>query len=800
MSQTELPENNGLILMPPHNAQRVLMTAALGLCALSVIGCAGVGCPRIDPSGERIFIWPRNQVAAVAPSTANVQAQPVFTDPVFPQPAIPGQAQIASVAGQQVPGLIPPLPQDRLSLSPDRVLAPVGSEVILKAGLCTRDNYLLTDSKIEWLLARDEVGEFVSLGGRGWCKDPWLPWNKPKKIDNQYATGYTARVPLQITRGTADPTDDVQVEPGEAWASITSPVEGTSRITAVAPEIETWANRRATATIYWVDVQWTFPAATVTGGGSQVLTTTVRRQTDGTPIEGWLVRYEVADGGGSLRGNESGQVVEVPTDAEGRASIDVTPTGSAGSTTRINTQVVRPARFADSNAPRLVIANGATTVNWTDAGSDYLPPPDNLDGPTPSYPLPGEGSVVPPTPAPPINRRGPVLDLKVFTDDSEVQVGSQARFRVEIDNNGDAPATGIVLSDNYDEGLAHVSDPQRLMRLEKSLGDLAAGESYSEFLTFDVRQAGQLCQDFTVTYNGGSSAQKRACIQASQPLVLPQGQLEVTKQGPRQRKVGEEALFTLSVKNVGQAPLTNIEIEDEYDRALLPQPVQPGARLLNGRLIWSLPRLAIGESKRFDVKCQCVAPNRNACSTASVTAETGTSAGVLSKADQACIEILPSADVVPGTSPVPGGNVMPGVVPPAGADVVPANPGATGPLDMQILLFANPVRAGTQTTFQIVIGNNGTTSDQQVQLRVNFPAELTPDVTAIRTDARVQAQFNNGILQFAPIAELRAGERVEFAIPCNVNQQGLRDLTAQLISRNMPQGLQKTKKVEILGR
>ena len=166
-------------------------------------------------------------------------------------------------------------------------------------------------------------------------------------------------------------TDDVQVQPGEAWASITSPVEGTSRITAVAPEIETWANRRATATIYWVDVLWTFPAPAITASGAQVLTTTVRRQTDGTPIEGWLVRYEVADG-------TTNEPVEVPTDAQGRASIDVTPTGSAGAVTRINTQIVRPERYAGSNAPRLVIANGTSTISWTDGSSDYLPVPDDL--------------------------------------------------------------------------------------------------------------------------------------------------------------------------------------------------------------------------------------------------------------------------------------------------------------------------------------------------------------------------------------------------------------------------------------
>ncbi|MGI9427579.1 MAG: hypothetical protein ACR2NM_02895 [Bythopirellula sp.] len=761
--------------------QSVTRLIALACCALLAVGCAGWRCPRIDPSGERLFICSRDKVPPVAAASANVQAPPLYTDAVFPQPVLPPA------------GSVPPIPQDRLSITPNRVLAPVGSEVILKAGLCTSENFLLTDSKIEWLLARDEVGEFVSLGGRGWCKDPWLPWNKPKKIDNHYATGYTARVPLLITRGTADRTDDVQVEPGEAWASITSPVEGTSRITAVAPEVETWANRRATATIYWVDVAWTFPPAAVTAGGGQVLTTTVRRHTDGTPIEGWLVRYEVADGGGALRGSESGQVVEVPTDAQGRASIDVTPTGSAGTTTRINTQVVRPKRFDGSNAPRLEIANGVTTIQWTDGGSDYVPPPDDLGSPLPTNPLPPTAPIQP-APA----RQGPKLELEVHQVTSNVLVGGEARFEVVIRNVGDSTATGVVLRDVFDQGLTHPSAPPGVFEIEnKNVGDIGPGDSRSLFLTFGVQQAGRLRQVISATSREGARIERQAFIEVQQPQRQPEGRLQVTKQGPRQRNVGEAALFTLSIKNVGEAPLTNLEVVDTYDPALQPQPAGD-AELRSGSLFWRIPRLGVGETWRRDVNCQCAAPQGEACGTLSVTAETGTLTGAISQAERSCTEIRPKlADVVPPVAPPAGGDVVPNVVPPANGAV---GPNATGPLQLELIPLANPVRAGTRLTFRLAIRNAATTADQQVRLRVLFPPELEPDVAAIRNDANIQAQFNNGELLFEPISEMRANERLEFVIPCNVNQQGVRNVTAELISRNLPQGVQQTKEIQILGR
>lgn len=782
--------------MFPRTSHRALLLTTLALCTVTVAGCAGI--PRIDPSGERVFIWPQNQVSAVGPATINAQAPAVYTDRVFP----PAPTTLPPGAG--IVGLVPPLPQDRLTITPNRVLAPVGSEVILKAGLCTRENYLLTDSKVEWLIARDMAGEFVSLGGRGWKRNPLLPWNKPKKIDNQYAVGYTAKVPLQITRGTADPTDDVQVEPGEAWASITSPVEGTTRITAVAPEIEAWANRRATATIYWVDVQWTFPAPAISAGGSQVLTTTVRRHTDGTPIEGWLVRYEVTDGtGASVRnkvgGSGSNQFVEVPTDAQGRASIDVTPTGSAGTTSRIATQIIRPERYQNSNAPRLVIANGASTINWTDGGTDYLPPPDNLDGPTPAYPIPGS-NVSPQIPPTPTARLGPKLELEVRSmSDTQVEVSQQARFEILIRNTGDSTATGIQLNDSYDAGLSHPADPARALHVKRPIRDISAGDIFSDYMTFDVLQAGNLCQHFTLTYDGGGSIEKRACINATQPRQQAQGRLQVTKQSPRLKNVGEIALFTLSIKNIGDAPLSNIEVSDTYDRELLPQPF-PGAELRNGSLFWRIARIEVDETKRFEVNCQCLASKLEACSIVSVSADTG--GGAIIKSEKSCTEIRPGQDVAPPVIPAPGGGVFPGVNPPLPGDGA-VTPNATGGLRMELLSLANDsVTAGTRTTFQIVISNSATTSEREVQLRVLFPAELTPDVAAIQNDANVPARFdpNTGELLFSPIKEVRLGERLGILIPCNVNQPGERNVTAELISQNMPQPIRQTKSIDILGR
>ena len=69
----------------------------------------------------------------------------------------------------------------------------------------------------------------------------------------------------------------------EYSVTLTSPIEGTSVVTAHAPAYAEF--NQATSTIYWVDAQWLIPQpAVVEMGRSHTLTTTVMRKTDGTPL------------------------------------------------------------------------------------------------------------------------------------------------------------------------------------------------------------------------------------------------------------------------------------------------------------------------------------------------------------------------------------------------------------------------------------------------------------------------------------------------------------------------------------
>ncbi|MEN1682213.1 MAG: hypothetical protein AAGJ46_21775, partial [Planctomycetota bacterium] len=236
--------------LPLHRRYAVLFAWLLAL--LMAPGCAMNRLPRIDPSGERIVIWPEPAAPTVAaPGTAtttvpgNVTTPPVFAPDsgggcflfggrgcgLFSTPTVVGPPVGPPQVGQSiVTG--PPGPRDRVVITPEKVLAPVGTEVIVRAGLCQKSGYLLNNERIEWSLDRSGVGHFVTLGDRGEADPLRLPWERPSKVDSHYAIGYTTPIRECLRRNTADPLDDVQVRKGDAWISVSSPTEGTSYVSA----------------------------------------------------------------------------------------------------------------------------------------------------------------------------------------------------------------------------------------------------------------------------------------------------------------------------------------------------------------------------------------------------------------------------------------------------------------------------------------------------------------------------------------------------------------------------------------
>lgn len=179
--------------------------------------------------------------------------------------------------------------------------APVGSQVVLLAGVRGADQYLRMNERVEWTLGPGGVGEFVELDRHYWPDILLGDFNWPRKVSPTYLITSTSRRCLRLTGG-SPAMNDVIVLRGQTWVTVTSPVEGTSCVTAFAPAVRGCDRRKQTALIHWLDAQWQFPPPAINAAGTRhVFTTTVMRQSDQSPRPGWRVRYTISGGPRGVR-------------------------------------------------------------------------------------------------------------------------------------------------------------------------------------------------------------------------------------------------------------------------------------------------------------------------------------------------------------------------------------------------------------------------------------------------------------------------------------------------------------------
>lgn len=738
-------------MLPPPSTLKAWRLALLAVVLVG--GCAGL--PRIDPSGRRILIWPE--------ATSAPQAQ-LPSLPSLPQlgnidvpPVVAGQAPIVAPPEPTGPSVFgTPVPQtvmaarvgadEELKITPSRLLAPVGSEVILKAGVCNRDGYLRTNRRIEWMLGQEGAGQFVTVGNRGEMDFMRLPWERPNKVDNSYAVGYTAPFHTCLRRGTEDTTDDVQVRPGEAWITVSSASEGVSYVTATAPGSENWNARRATATVYWVDAQWQIPGPQqLQLGQAGTLITTVTRATDGAPVQGWLVRYEVLRGETARLGYESGQVSEAETDSSGRASVQISPTDDQPGTALVKVTVIRPAMSAPMASPRLEVGGGEALITWSPAAvpAPSLPPADDrADTQTPVPPAPFEppprGNDGPPivAPQPGIGPRVEIVLRRATT--GPLRVGDPIPVTIELLNTGDAPAENLKLIAEYDRGLSSPQDRQGLYRLEypsNRLPDLGPGDSSVVDLDFAAVSPGQQCYSVSVEATGMDAAFERDCFTIEQPLPPARPQLRIESALDAVREVGQKLNYIVTIYNDGADLAENVAVEILADPQLAQLAATDGWRQVEKGFRWEGQTIPAGGSIRFDVEFDCVAASDQAKVT---TYALITESDFEQKTD--AVEILNAQQPPPAAT--------------------------SAPLEGVLSSVANPARVGQGATLNVAVRNTTSQPIENVQYRLRFDPR-------IQVTAPVGAELNQGTLEFQPIPVLAAGETRRFSLTYTPVEQGL---------------------------
>lgn len=505
-------------------------------------GCQSVRLPAIDPSGQRIFLPPPASTTLVPPELPDCRLpQPAFTRPAEPPacpegvaapPAGPTGCSPPGVAGTTRPGETGPRAGEhhagtrlgRLVLQPGRVVAPVGTEVVLIAGLCDPDGYYVIKQPIEWVLSQESVGHFVDAADWGFSLIPAALRKPAGKISSNYVVTRTASHAATFTRGTAQTTDDFVIKRGQTWVSVTSPSEGVTYVTVWAPNAQGWDVRRQTAVIHWVDAQWQLPSPAVVAAGEPHLLRVKVTRTSGAPAEGWRVRFELIDGPPAGFAPSGARDVTVPVDAQGEAAVQVVPQTRQPGLTRVRMQIIRPGHQSGEPA-ELVLGEGWTSISWSSPGLAV-----RVDGPP----------------------RG--------------ASGETLQFQVTVANVGDLYARNVFLRDALPPTWQRVDATPNPVPMgdawQWNLGDIGPGDSRTVTVRCRPQRDGLARYCFQAI--GEGSVQAEGCIDVDVFTV----QLQLRVRGPETAAVGERVTYYIELTNTGQTPLTRVRLRDQFDPGL----------------------------------------------------------------------------------------------------------------------------------------------------------------------------------------------------------------------------------------
>jgi uncharacterized repeat protein (TIGR01451 family) len=633
------------------------------VCALIAAGCANFQCPKIDPSGEHFFVVQNDISDPTAPNSK-------FRD-------FPGKKRSTNTSA--------------VILCPRATVAPVGSEVVMLAAVRGADDYLRTNERVEWMLSPTGVGKFVEVDKGSWTDPLVCDFTQAKKIDNNLAVNSTSRRLLRLTRGTPQLNDDVHVLRGQAWVTVTSPIEGTSDVTAYAPNVYEWENRKDSARIHWVDAQWSFPSPAISSAGAtRVLTTTVARHTDQSPRTGWLVRYQILDGPEAGFSPSGTQSAEVPTDGSGAASVEIFQKQPSAGTNRISVEVICPAGLCGPELREpLTVGKGCALVTWSSADVAV-----RISGPA-------SGSV-----------------------------GSRLTYRIEVSNPGDLAADNVVVAEAEPAGLSYLTSSPPAEKtggtIRWAVGRLGVGEKRTFEAEYRAEKDGtsEVCAEASAA--GGFSA--RQCV----VTTIEAAKLQVEIRGPDRAYVGDEITYELTVSNRGRVAATDLVIRDTFDPGL------EHAQVSDNRIDRELGRLEAGASRSIGVAFRVTRAGR-LCHAVEVRGP----GGVVASA-RACVEAaMPAA--VPESPP-------PQAKPPAATDTLPpARPPAPGPvptaepnaLAVKIVAPRSCV-IGEEPIFEVWVTNQG---DRELT-EVNLSCLLDPELYVLQATTGHQRRASDGAILF----------------------------------------------------
>ncbi len=670
-----------------------------------------------------------------------------------------------------------------LELTPLNAVNPVGTQHVLIATVRDKNGKPLPNRRIEWIIAEGGVGDIVEVDESGFRA------SRGYKQDNHFAVSHTNNEKHVLDRGNCDPSDDIVLEPGQTWCVITSPVEGDSHIIAYAPGIYDWSKHKVFAQKHWYDVAWQCPdPATNPTGTSHQMTTRVMKHSDKSPLEGYVVNYKIVGGPEGRLEPGGGQSASVRTDAQGMATVTLTQVTPAEGTNDIAIEIIRPEQpgcckpavhIADcrtqkvwiapkcgitKSAPATATVNEQFAYNIEVSSLSASPAPDMVLTDN----LPDGIEYISSQPQADVSGRTLTWRLGTLAGNSKTSVSIQVKgtrtgkytncaqvsggqglrceacadtvvnapalqlekqcpervliceeipYTIIVRNTGDAPAQNVVVNDDLPAGL---QTQQGRNSVTAKIGTLEPGQAKQVKFTAKASKGGEYTNRATATADGGLSAE------ASCKTVVGQPALAITKNGPATRFIGRPVQYDISVKNAGDIDAVNTVVTDTLPQGAQFVEATAGGQYADGRVTWNVGTLAPGASKDM-----------------SVTVKFATAGDV--------------KDVVTATATCTEANAEASTK----IEGIPA-------ILLEVIDIEDPVEVGGNTTYVIVVTNQGSANDNNIVITAILPDEQD----LVDAKGPVDSKVDGKTITFEPYATLAPKAKIEYRVSIKALKAG----------------------------
>ena len=316
----------------------------------------------------------------------------------------------------------------------------------------------------------------------------------------------------------------------------------------------------------------------------------------------------------------------------------------------------------------------------------------------------------------------PILEARVEGRDA-IEWGVEDKYRLRLRNVGNGDAQDVELFVSTGE----TSATQRI-------GVLKAGEDKS------IEMAVKTVLDDEIAIEARATGAYGVEAKASKKIAVLRGKLDVAIEAPELQFVDGEFEALARVKNVGSAPLENVDVAAQIPATVEVLACDGSARrnVEKGRVYWTIPLLRPNEEIVFKTLCRLT--------------EKGDATFAVVGADQTGLTAQNETTVQVESIAV---------------------------LAMRVNAPKDPVAVGKECVYELVIENNGTKDASEIESGVFLGVGLKP--VAVEGGLGTLSEAESKVI-FRKIETLPAGERVVFRVRAEALEAGNHKVQAMLQS------------------